>query len=117
MKTLKEMFAIAAEINAAAKLEEKAMLIPPGSVASVCDDTGSLDSEGSPVEGAPRLMIDIQEWREGTKPLTEKGRAEMAAESAAIERILNVARKHCTVERTGDGSGEYGPITCYELAS
>lgn len=116
MKTLAELFAIANEINAAAKVEIAAILLPPGSVANVCDDNGSLDSETSEVEGTVRLSIDIERWSENARTYTDAGRAELAAEESAAARVLAVAAKHGRVEVDGSGSGQNGPITCYILA-
>ena len=109
-----DLFAIAAEINRAAEIEVSANLIPKQTCAFVCDSEGSIELGQKPT-GALRVTIDIERYRENARTYTEKGRAELANEAAAEERILAAARKFGTAEKTGDGSGGTGPINCYEL--
>lgn len=117
MKELKTLLTICDEINAAYSAEEEANHIPPTGSACVCDDNGgplSLADEHQ-VEGKLRLIIDIHKWSEGTKPLTQSGRKELKAEHDAICRIHAKAEQFGSVDITGSGTGEYGPIDCYEL--
>jgi len=111
------LFAIARAINVAAQIEVEAGHIPPSNnrVACVCDDNGSLDSPTSERHGELRLTLDIERWREGTKTYTEGGRAELNAEAAAVARIRDFAQQYGRLGAVGDGSGEYGAQTCYEL--
>ena len=108
------LFAIAAKINRAAEVEVSSNLIPRQTVAFVCEDDGSIKPGQTP-KGALRVTLDIERYREHARTHTEKGRTELANEAAAEERILDAARKFGTVEKTGDGSGDTGPINCYEL--
>src|SRR5574344_237970 len=112
------LFAIARAINVAAQIEVEAWHIPPSNngVACVCDDDGSLDSPTSERHGELRLTLNIERWSEGTKTYTEGGRAELNAEAAAVARIRDFAKQYGRLGVVGDGSGEYGAQTCYELA-
>jgi hypothetical protein len=64
-----------------------------------------------------RVQMDIEHWRENARPMTAKGRAEIAAEDAAIASILREAtvlgfdKPH----QCGNGDGQNGGIVVYDL--
>lgn len=107
------------ELNQALKAEVKGLLLPDGG-AFLCGPDGSVsDEEAERIlakGGAVEVRLDIEHWPESTRTLTEKGRAEIADEEAAEERVLAKARAlGFTVLKDGVGSGGFGPITCYSL--
>lgn len=83
------------------------VVLAPGTAIYLADD-----ADGNPTSN---YRIDIHRYRENARTLNEAGRAELAAEDAAVGELVNLAGEIGTVTRDGDGSGEYGPITCYAV--
>ena len=72
-----------------------------------------LAEDGNPTNS---YRLDIHRYRENARTLNEAGRAELATEDAAEAELVKIAGEIGTTTRDGDGSGEYGPITCYAIA-
>lgn len=85
----------------------KDAVLAPGTAIYLADD-----AEGNPTSN---YRLDVHRYREHGRPRTEAGRAELATEEAAEAELVRLAGEIGTVTRDGDGSGEYGPITCYAV--
>ena len=68
--------------------------------------------DGNPTNS---YRLDIHRYRENARTLNEAGRAELATEDAAEAELVKIAGEIGTTTRDSDGSGEYGPITCYAI--
>jgi hypothetical protein len=119
MKTLQELIKISNEINSVISAEEAEILIAGGS-AFLCGPDGSVDEEeaaeliaaGEPVT----LNLDLEMHLENGRTMNEKGRAELAAEEAAMNRVIAKARElGCELVDDGVGSGSKGSISCWLL--
>jgi len=68
-------------------------------------------------DSAPRVQMDIEHWRENARPMTEAGRAEIAAEDAEIAHILRFAEEagFDKPHQCGNGDGSMGGIVVYDL--
>ena len=66
-------------------------------------------------EADGRLKVEIERWREGTRTLSGKGRAEIAAEDAAEREIVEIAEKAegSKLVPCGGGDGQKGSIIIY----
>jgi len=64
------------------------------------------------------LHMELAEWNEGGRTMTEKGRAEIAAEEAAVEGLLALAtRLGFDPKEIDDGDGVHGHVTVWSLKS
>lgn len=86
--------------------------------AAVMDDNGGpLEASDTPV-GEPRLIVNVEHFREDARTLTAAGRAELAASEKAEDDIID----HCKrigfrVNFEGNtGSGQYGPLNSLHLS-
>ena len=82
--------------------------------AYVSDDEGSIDAGQEPA-GEVSLRLDIEFFREPAGQDERREQAENAA-GAEAEVIAYVRSLGFEAESNGDGSGEYGSISCYLLA-
>jgi hypothetical protein len=68
-------------------------------------------------DSAPRVLMDLEHWRELGRPMTAEGRAEVAAEDAESAHILRAAELlgFDKPHQCGNGDGERGRIVVYDL--
>lgn len=86
--------------------------------AAVHDDLGGpLVASDTPV-GEPRLIVDIERFRERADTHAAAGRAKAAAEDRAVERILGRCERlgFSVVFERSAGSGKFGSIDSLFLA-
>lgn len=118
MKTLKEKNQAVEAVNTLiADLQEKILIAGGG--AFLCNEDGSFDhdpSEDAVVDEKVKVQFDVEIWAEHTRTFTDAGRAELASEFDALEKIITAARAFGKVNKVGDGSGSLGSIKCYEIA-
>ena len=76
--------------------------------ASVCDANGSITEDEMP-EGEAALHLDIEFFRHDKTPANAD-----AAESAVLDFVETLG---FTATKDGTGSGQFGTVNCYLLAS
>jgi hypothetical protein len=102
---------------AGARRGSEALLLAEVWAAVMDDNGGPLDATDTPV-GEPRLIVDVERFREDARTLTAAGRAELQAAEKAEDDIIDLCK------RTGfrvnfesnTGSGQYGPINSLHLS-
>lgn len=100
-------------INDSISQMKKQNLLADGSAFFIGEDGGISDDEAT--AGSP-ICMNIEMYREGARPLTEKGRLELATEERAHAEIIKIAEMMgFKVSRSGDGSGSFGTVFCYDL--
>lgn len=73
-------------------------------------ESATLDWHETDEEGI-KWTLDICKWPEGARPLTESGRREIAAEDAAISRLIEAAKRdgfQISDYPAGSGSNDRG---------
>lgn len=118
MKTIQEKNQAVEAINSLiSELQEKTLIAGGGAFLNHIDD-GSFEydeAEGSVIDQKVEVRFDVQIWPEHTRTFNDAGRAELAAEFSALEKVITAARAFGKVNKVGDGSGSLGSIVCYEV--